>query len=123
MMLFINHYDMDNEDLISGKEIRDQGMLKISVSKLEVGMKLAKPVAAKNGIVMLGEGAELTANRIERIQDMDIAYVFVEGPPAQTISKEEALDNLHTRFSHVEGKPYMDVIKKIVKDHIEGLYE
>lgn len=108
---------------MSGKEIRDQGMSKIPVSKLVAGMKLAKPVAAKNGMVMLGEGVELTANWIERIQDMGIAYIFVEGPPVQTISKQEALDNLHARFSHVEGKPYMDVIKKIVIDHIEGLYE
>jgi hypothetical protein len=123
MMLFIDHYDIGDEDLISGKEIRDQGMPKVSVSKLEVGMKIAKPVAAKNGMVILGEGAEITANRIERIQDMDITHVFVEGPPVQTIPKEEALDNLHTRFSHVEGKPYMDMIQEIVKGHIESLYE
>jgi L-fucose isomerase-like protein len=119
MMLFIDHYDIGDEDLISGKEIRDQGMPKVSVSKLEVGMKIAKPVAAKNGMVILGEGAEITANRIERIQDMDITHVFVEGLPVQ----EEALDNLHTRFSHVEGKPYMDMIQEIVKGHIESLYE
>jgi hypothetical protein len=98
-------------------------MPKIPVSRLEPGMKLSKPVIAKNGMVMLGEGTELTATWIERIQDMDIANIFVEGPPIQTISKEEALDKLNERFSHVEGKPYINVIKKIVKAHIEGLYE
>ena len=98
-------------------------MQNIPVLKLEPGMKLAKPVANKNGMVMLGEGTELTAKWIERIQDMDITNIFVEGPPIQTISKEEALDNFNTRFSHVEGKPYMNVIKKIVKEHIESLYE
>ena len=98
-------------------------MPKILVSKLESGMKLAKPVTAKNGMVMLGEGTELTAAWIERIKDMDISNIFVEGSPIQTITKEEAIDNLNTRFSHVEGKPYMNVIKRIVKEHIEGLYE
>lgn len=98
-------------------------MPKIPVSKLEAGMKLAKPVATKSGMVMLGEGTELTAAWIERIQDMGITHLFVEGPPVQTISKEEALNNLNTRFSRVEEKPYMNVIKKIVKEHIEGLYE
>jgi hypothetical protein len=122
-MFFFDHYDMGDKDLMSGREKRDQGMPKIPASKLEAGMKLSKPVAAKNGMVMLGEGTELTATWIERIQDMGIATIFVEGPPVQTIPKEEALDNLHARFSHVEGKPYMDVIKKIVKDHIESLYE
>ena len=98
-------------------------MPKIPVSKLETGMKLSKPVTAKSGMVMLGEGTELTATWIERIQDMGVTNIFVEGPPIQTISKEEAMDNLNTRFSHVEGKPYMNVIKKIVKEHIEGFYE
>ncbi len=86
-------------------------------------MKLAKPVLAKSGMVMLGEGAELSETWIERIQDMDIAAVFIEGPPVQTISKEEALANLEARFAKVEGKPYMNLLKKIVREHIEGLYE
>ena len=98
-------------------------MPKMPVSKLKPGMKLAKPVTAKNGMVMLGEGTELTDKWIERIQDMDIANIFVEGPPIQTIPRGEALDNLNERFAHVDDKPYMNVIKKIVKQHIEGLYE
>ena len=98
-------------------------MPKIPVSKIEPGMKLAKPITAKNGMVMLGEGTELTDKWIERIAEMDIANIFVEGPPIQIISKEEALDSLNERFAQVEGKPYMSVIKKIVKVHIEGLYE
>ena len=98
-------------------------MPKIPVSKLEPGMKLAKPVMAKNGMVMLGDGTELTTAWIERIQDMGVTNIFVEGPPLQTISKEEALENLKTRFAPVEDKPYMSVIKKIVKEHIAGLYE
>ncbi len=98
-------------------------MPKMPVSKLEPGMKLAKPVTAKNGMVMLGEGTELTDKWIERIQDMDITNIFVEGPPVQTVSRGEALDSLNERFARVDGKPYMNVIKKIIKAHIEGLYE
>jgi hypothetical protein len=98
-------------------------MPKIPVSQLKPGMKLAKPITAKNGMVMLGEGTELNATWIDRIADMDIASVFVEGPPVQTISKEEALNRLNARFINVEGKPYMNTIKKIVKEHIEALYE
>jgi hypothetical protein len=97
-------------------------MPKISVTKLESGMKLAKPVTAKNGMVMLGEGTELSATWIERIRDMDITSVFIEGPPIQTVSKEEALASLNARFANVEGKPHMNLIKKIVAEHIEGLY-
>lgn len=72
---------------------------------------------------MLGEGTELSATWIDRIRDMDITNVFVDGPPIQTISIEEAMANLDARFANVAGKPYMNLIKKIVKEQIEGLYE
>lgn len=98
-------------------------MPKIPVAKLEPGMMLAKPIVTKTGMVMLGEGTSLTEKWIERIQDMEIASVFIDGPPIQTVSKEEALDSLETRFALVDGKPFMNFIKKLVKEHIEGLYE
>ncbi|OPY84970.1 MAG: hypothetical protein A4E71_02315 [Smithella sp. PtaU1.Bin162] len=98
-------------------------MPKISVDKLEPGMKLAKPVLAKSGMIMLGEGTELSAAWIERIQDMEITSVFIEGPTIQAVPKEEALAALQERFAKVEDKPYMNLIKKVVEKHIEGLYE
>jgi hypothetical protein len=97
-------------------------MPKIPVDKLEPGMKLARPIVGKNGMVMLGEGTEITEKWIERIRDMEIASIFIDGPAVQMISKEEALANLESRFSLVEGKPLMNAIKKIVQKHIEGLY-
>lgn len=98
-------------------------MPKIPAAKLEPGMILAKPIMTPNGMVMLGEGTELSEKWIERIQDMEIASVFIDGPPIQTISREEALANLEDRFALVAGKPYMNSIKKLVKEHIEGLYD
>lgn len=97
-------------------------MPKIPVAKLEPGMKLAKSIMTPNGMVMLGEGTELNEKWIERIQDMEIASIYVDGPPVQTISKDEALANLDDRFALVEGKPFMNSIKKLIKEHIEGLY-
>jgi hypothetical protein len=37
--------------------------------------------------------------------------------------KEEMLANLDQRFKHVENEPYMDVIKLVLQEHIEGLYD
>lgn len=98
-------------------------MRKVSVDKLEPGMKLAKPVQAASGMVLLGEGTELNETRIERIRDMNIATVFVDGVAAQAMPKEEMLAQLNTRFKNVENKPYMNVLKKVLKEHIEGLYD
>ncbi|MBP7765446.1 MAG: hypothetical protein K4445_01360 [Deltaproteobacteria bacterium] len=98
-------------------------MPKISVDKLEPGMKLARPVTGPNGMVLLGEGTELTEKWIERIRDMDVAAIYVDGPPVQTLSREEALAALDARFAPVEDKPRMGDIKKLVREHIESLYE
>lgn len=98
-------------------------MPKIPVAKLEPGMILAKSIMTPNGMVMLGEGTELNEKWIERIQDMEIASIFIDGPPIQTIPVEEAMANLDARFALVVDKPFMNSIKKIVKEHIEGLYK
>lgn len=98
-------------------------MRKITPPQLEPGMKLAKPIIAKNGMVMLGEGTELNEAWVERIRDMDLAFVFIDGAPVQAISKEEALNSLEKRFALVSDKPYMNIVKKAVMEHIEGLYE
>ncbi|MBI4633259.1 MAG: hypothetical protein HY742_05160 [Deltaproteobacteria bacterium] len=98
-------------------------MRKVSVDKLEPGMKLAKPVMAASGIALLGEGTELNEKRIERIRDMNITAVVVEGVATQVVPKEEMLNRLDARFKNVEDKPYMNMLKKAVKEHIEGLYE
>jgi hypothetical protein len=104
-------------------EQKDGCMRKIAVDKLEPGMKLAKPVLAASGIVLLGEGTELNETRIERIGDMNITSVFIEGVSVQALPKEEMLAQLNARFKDVEDKPHMGMLKKIVQEHIEGLYD
>jgi hypothetical protein len=98
------------------------GMPKFAKENLQPGMKLAKPVLGQNGMVLLPEGAELTEKLIERIQDMDIAAIFVEGPSAQAVPLEEALAALERRFATVQDRPHMGGLKRIVRKHLEGLY-
>jgi hypothetical protein len=97
-------------------------MRRISIDKLEAGMILAKPLL-RGTMVILGEGTNLTESWISRIEDMDIDHLFVEGAAEQAIPKEEALAQLDRRFEKVLDQPYMAPLKKIVKEHIEGLYD
>jgi hypothetical protein len=97
-------------------------MPRIALDKLQPGMKLAKPVTNKNGLVMLAEDTELTATLIDKISDLDIAGVFIHGMTQPDIPMEEMLAGLDKRFQNVENEPYMDVIKQALKEHIEGLY-
>jgi hypothetical protein len=85
-------------------------------------MKLAKPVTNKNGLVMLAEDTELTATLIDKISDLDIAGVYIQGMTQPDIPKEEMLSSLDQRFRNVESEPYMNLIKQALKEHMEGLY-
>jgi hypothetical protein len=96
-------------------------MPKVPVEKLEAGMILVKPLVRGN-MVVLGEGTVLTDRWIERITDMAIDHVFIDGPSEQSIPKQEALAQIDGRFRNTEDKPYMKEIKKILKEHVEGLY-
>ncbi|MDA8124634.1 MAG: hypothetical protein M0009_05560 [Deltaproteobacteria bacterium] len=97
-------------------------MPRIAKEALTPGMKLAKPIAGQNGMVLLAEGTELTEKWIERIQDMDVAGVFVEGDSQPAVPLAEALAGLEKRFATVQQEPHMGLIKKAVRAHIESLY-
>jgi hypothetical protein len=95
----------------------------ISARKLVPGMRLIRPVLNKNGLVMIGENTELTENLIRKILDMDVDMVQVDGVAKELPPKEEALALLRNRFRKVETQPYMDVLKRLITEHIEGLYK
>jgi hypothetical protein len=97
-------------------------MPKIPVDKLEPGMKLTKPVTRGN-TVLLSEGTELTEYLVTKIRNMDIENVYIDGPSQHSVPKEEVLAQLDRRFKSVEDQPYMNLLKKLVREHIEVLYE
>ncbi len=96
-------------------------MPKVSVNSLKPGMKLAKPVMNESGMILLGEGTELTETHIERLQNMTIGSVAVVGNAQPRKSKTEMLSELDARFRKTEAEPYMPIIKRVFKEHIEEL--
>jgi hypothetical protein len=98
-------------------------LLKIALDKLETGMKLAKPVENSGGMVLLGENTELTVELIDKIKDMGIDSVYIQGISKPSVPIEVLLAELDERFRRVEGEPHMDILKKIFKAHLESLYE
>lgn len=96
---------------------------KIPLSDLEPGMIIVKPITMKNGMVILGEGVELTPAWVERLQDMDIDGCYIDAPNEQKITKEDAILQLDARFQPVVDRPYMIRLKNMLREHIEGLYE
>lgn len=96
-------------------------MPKIAVEKLKPGMKLAKPVVNESGMILLGEGTELTEARIDRLNAMNIQSVDIEGAAKPQKTKEEMLADIAQRFSKTEHEPYMGVLKRLFLEHIEEM--
>lgn len=97
-------------------------MPKISTDKLEPGMKLTKPVT-RGDTVFLNKDTELTERLIIKIRNMNIESVYIDGPSQHSIPKEEMLAQMNMRFKNVENEPYMNLLKRLVREHIEVLYE
>lgn len=98
-------------------------MSKVTPDSLEPGMKTAKPVVNTSGMVLLGENTELTPELIDRIRNMDVDSVYVQGSSKPPVPIETQLADLDNRFRLVSDAPYMDIIRNAIRKHVEGLYE
>ncbi len=96
-------------------------MPKILVDKLMPGMKLSKPVKNESGMILLAEGTELSASLIERLAAMGVESVNIDAVEAPVKPKAVMLSELDSRFKKTESEPYMGLIKKIFKEHIDKL--
>lgn len=98
-------------------------MAKVPIGSLKAGMRLSKPVTNNNGMVMLGEDTELTEALIERIRDMDVGSVYVQGMNTPEVPLESLLSQLDARFRNSGRDPAMALIKDTIREHLESLYE
>lgn len=98
-------------------------MPKVPVDNLEAGMKLAKPVINANGMILFGEGTEVTGAVIERLRNMNVSSVYVEGNAQPVKSREEMLADLDRRFRKTEHEELMGTLKRLLREHIEESYK
>lgn len=96
-------------------------MRKVSVDTLKPGMKVAKPVVNDSGMILFGAGTALTDSLIERLGNMNVGAVYVEGEAQRQKSKEELLAALDARFSKTGHEPHMAALKQLFKERIEGM--
>ena len=98
-------------------------MQRIPVNELKAGMVLAKAVMNDSGMVLLSEGTTLTDSLITRLGRMDLSHVAVEGVSASDKSKDQMLAELDQRFRKTGKEKYMDIIKGVLREHIEEVYK
>ncbi|WP_460031987.1 hypothetical protein [Megalodesulfovibrio paquesii] len=80
-------------------------------------MTLARPVFREGGQVLVGEGTELSAGLLERLQAMAVESITVQGRPVQMEGLGEGtdyatrLERLEHLFRHHQGNAFMGSMK------------
>jgi hypothetical protein len=97
-------------------------MQKVQLSLAAPGIKLAKPVTNKKGMVLYGVGTVLTKEIIALLSDIGVEQITVEGHPLDTgdtgKSLSQHIDDLHSRFRYVQGDPLMSKIKGLLLERL-----
>jgi len=97
-------------------------MKRVVIHALLPGMVLVKPVTNANGLPIVAVGTTLDAAMIERLQQMDVPSVYVEGEAGdaggKTLMELEA--ELDHRFRHVTQDPIQQLILKSLRAHLHA---
>jgi len=93
-------------------------MQDVTLERARAGMKLARPVTNKRGIILYGVGAVLTADIIARLSEMGVDQITVDANPLGTADEQESLrlqvKELNARFRYVEEDPLMGKVKDLI---------
>ena len=99
-------------------------MQNIPLSLAQDGMVLAKEVVRPekpDGPPLFGKGMALSSSHIERLAQMGIQFIVVEGRPVVMegdLSTDEQLEKLEARFARCGTDPLMQTLKAAVERHI-----
>lgn len=89
-------------------------MRRINVSRLKPGMALAKPIYANNGVILLRDGTKLTQHYIDKIQFLQLPYIYI----VDDISIGIEVDEFITEETKIETRRTLsDSIAKMKKGY------
>lgn len=92
--------------------------MNVLLERAAAGMKLAKPVINKRGMILYGAGVVLTADIIARLSEMGVGQITIEGNSPSTADQETGnslqIKELNARFRYVEEDPLMGTIKNLI---------
>lgn len=86
-------------------------------------MRLARGITNEGGITLFSEGTILSEPQINRIKDMNIDAIYIEGSSAPAVPIGEEIALLDVRFKRADNDPNMLKLKNMVRQYIQALYE
>ena len=94
-------------------------MQKIPLKLAKPGMVLAKPVARDNGMVLLAQGTELAESTIQRLENMNVERIVIEGEvdlgDGAGTNYDTLLANLDRLFRKHTGDKWMMKLKEALR--------
>lgn len=99
-------------------------MRRVVVYELLPDMVLARPVTNANGLPIVAVGTILDATLIERLQQMGLPSVYVEGDALDSGGKtlDELEAELDHRFRHVAQDPIQQLILRTLRTHVRATH-
>jgi len=94
---------------------------RIALKNVEAGMQLSRAVLNEAGAKLVDQGARITQEMLLKLVNAHVRYVFVVGR-SDDGQLAEALSALDARFARTEEKPYMNRLKRLLKEHLQELY-
>jgi hypothetical protein len=99
-------------------------MRRVVLLELLPDMVLARPVTNANGLPIVAAGTILDAAIIERLRQMELASVYVEGDAldsgGKTLAELEA--ELEHRFRKVAQDPIQQLILRTLRTHVRATH-
>ncbi len=95
-------------------------MKRVVVHELLSDMVLARSVTNTNGLPIVAAGTALDVVLIERLRQMGLPSVYVEGDALDSCGKtlEELETELDHRFRHVAQDPIQQLILRTLRTHL-----
>jgi hypothetical protein len=95
-------------------------MKRVVIHELLPDMVLARPVTNSNGLPIVAAGTALDTGLIERLRQMELPSVYVEGDALDSGGKtlEELETELDHRFRHVAQDPIQQLIHRTLRTHL-----
>jgi hypothetical protein len=99
-------------------------MKRVVVYELLPDMVLARPVTNANGLPIVAGGTILNAALIERLQELGLPSVYVEGDALDSGGKtlDELEAELDHRFRHVAHDPIQQLILQTLRTHLRATH-
>jgi len=99
-------------------------MKRVVVYELLPDMVLARPLTNSNGLPIVAAGTILDTALIERLQQMGLPSVYVEGDALDSGGKtlDELEAELDHRFRHVAHDPIQQLILRTLRTHLRATH-